>query len=283
VSHTLLAIHAHPDDESSKGAGTVARYADAGVRCILVTATGGEAGDVLNPAMDTPEVKADIGAVRLRELDEAARIIGYDRLALLGYRDSGMADTEPNGHPDAFVNAPFEDVLAGVVAVIREERPHVILGYDEHVRYPHPDHLRVHDVSLAAFDAAADPSRFPEAGPAWAASKLYAPMFSLRRLTTLHEAVLARGLESPFESWLERRGDEPDPEESAHIDVSATMGRARKALLAHRTQVDPSGFWFQIPEDIVMEAYPFEDFELMASRVPVQSPESDLFAGVPDL
>ncbi len=279
MTRTLLAIHAHPDDESSKGAGTVARYADEGVRCVLVTATGGEAGDILNPAMDRPEVVADLAAVRLRELEAAVAIIGFHRLVLLGYRDSGMPDTEPNRHPDAFVNQPFDDALARVVAVIREERPQVILGYDEHARYPHPDHLRVHDLGLAAFEAAADGDAFPEAGPPWAPAKLYAPVFSRRRLLTLHEAMLANGAESPLADWLQRRGDTPDPDRVTRVHVGATLERAREALLAHRTQVDPDGNWFRVPLDVVRAAYPYEDFELLRSRVPVGVAEDDLFAG----
>ena len=281
MTRTLLALHAHPDDESSKGAATVARYADAGVRCVLVTATGGEAGDVLNKAMDRPEVRADLAAVRRRELDEAAAIIGFHRVELLGYRDSGMPDTEDNRHRDAFVNAPFEEALERIVALVREERPQVVLGYDEHVRYPHPDHIRIHDLSLAAFEAAADPDRFPAAGEPWPVSKLYAPLFSRKRLLTLHEAMQSRGLESPLADWLERRGADPDPDRVAHIDVGSTLFRGRKALLAHRTQVDPEGPWFQIPEEIVRAAYPYEDFELMISRVGGDPVEDDLFAGIP--
>jgi mycothiol S-conjugate amidase len=105
---TLLTVHAHPDDESSKGAGTVARYHDEGVRTVLVTCTGGEAGDILNPAMDRPEVAADLPAVRRRELARAAEIIGYDEVVMLGYRDSGMPGTPANEHPEAFANAPLD-------------------------------------------------------------------------------------------------------------------------------------------------------------------------------
>ncbi len=132
MSRTLLALHAHPDDESSKGAGTVARYAAAGVRCILVTATGGEAGDVLNPALDTPDVHARLPELRRAELGEAVRIIGFDRVELLGYRDSGMPDSPHNAHPDAFANADYAGALEAVVRLVRKEQPQVLLGYDEH-------------------------------------------------------------------------------------------------------------------------------------------------------
>ncbi len=280
MDRTLLALHAHPDDESSKGAGTVARYADEGVRCVLVTATGGEAGDVLNPELDRPDVHERLPELRRAELGEAVGIIGYQRLVLLGYRDSGMPDTEPNAHPDAFVNAPFDEALERVVAVIRAERPQVVLGYDEHVRYPHPDHVRVHQLALTGFEAAADPQRFPEAGEPWAVAKLYAPVFTRARLLALHAAMVARTGASPLGEWLERRGDAPDPADVTRIDVGPYLGRARAALRSHRTQVDPKGGWFQVPEDLVAEVYPYEDFVLLASRVDADAQASDLFEGV---
>ncbi len=278
--HRLLALHAHPDDESSKGAGTVARYAAGGARCVLVTATGGEAGDVLNPALDRPDVRERLAELRRAELENAARIIGYQRVELLGYRDSGMPGTSPNGHPAAFVNAPYEEVLERVVGLVRAERPHVVLGYDEHVRYPHPDHLLVHRVAIDAFEAAADPARFPAAGAPWEAAKLYAPVRTWARLDALHRAMLERTGESPLADWLERRGDEPDPLRLTRIDVAGYVATGRAALAAHRTQVDPSGPWFQVPVEVVEAAYPYEDFSLLASRVGPDAGRGDLFEGV---
>lgn len=280
MTRTLLAIHAHPDDESSKGAGTVAHYSAEGVRCVLVTATGGEAGDILNPAMDRPEVVERLAEIRAEELAEAAAIIGYDEVVMLGYRDSGMPDTPPNAHPEAFVNAPFEEALGRLVEIVRRERPQIVLGYDEHVRYPHPDHVRVHDLSLAVFDAAADPAAYPEAGEPWEISRLFAPVFSIKRVSELHAAMLGMGLESPFDRWIERiEGGEEDEGDLVHVDVTAQLTTAREALRAHRTQVDPDGFWFQVPIDVVADVYPFEDFELMRTRSgsPV---DGDLFAGL---
>src|SRR5919108_3150819 len=155
----LLSVHAHPDDEASKGAASVARYHAEGVHTVLVTCTGGEAGDILNPAMDRPEVKADLPAIRLRELARAAEIIGYDTVELLGYRDSGMPDTPANGAPDAFANAPVDEAVGRLVAGIRPPRPPGLVTYpDEQKFYPHPGHLRVHEMSLVAFDRAGDPA-----------------------------------------------------------------------------------------------------------------------------
>jgi mycothiol S-conjugate amidase len=266
MSRTIVALHAHPDDESSKGAGTIARYSDMGIRCVLVTATGGEAGDILNAAADTPEVRADLAAVRRAELHDAAAIIGYDDVVMLGYRDSGMPGSDENGHAEAFVNASFDEVLGRLVAIVRSEQPDVIIGYDDHEWYPHPDHLRIHDLSEALFVAAADPGRFPDAGDPWAAQRLYAPSFSLRRIRMLGQAMADRGLDSPFDRWI--AGVDPDAADPplTHIDVGAHVERARSALRAHHTQIDPNGPWFQIPSDVILEVYPYEDFELMASR-----------------
>lgn len=278
---TLLAIHAHPDDEASKGAGTVARYADAGVRCVLVTATGGEAGDILNPAMDRPDIREQLADIRSAELDEAAAIIGYEQVIKLGYRDSGMPDTDHNGHPEAFVNADRVAVLERLVAIVRSLRPDVVLGYDNHEYYPHPDHLRVHDLSVELFAAASDPHRFEEAGEPWDIAKLYAPVFTARRIYALHDAMTAAGFDSPFGRWLEhieRGADDHRP--ITRVDVAGYIDRGRDALRAHRTQVDPDGFWFQVPVDMVRAVYPWEDFELLASRVGPDHPDDDLFSRI---
>ncbi len=151
----LLTVHAHPDDEASKGASTVAACAGRDVHCVLVCCTGGEAGDILNPAMDRPEVRENLPEVRAEELDRAASIIGYHEVVMLGYHDSGMADDEHNAHPEAFANADLDEAVGRLVAVIRRVRPHVIVTYpDERRGYKHPDHLQVHDISLPAFEAA---------------------------------------------------------------------------------------------------------------------------------
>ncbi|MPY96387.1 MAG: mycothiol conjugate amidase Mca, partial [Acidimicrobiia bacterium] len=161
----LLSVHAHPDDEASKGAGTVARYHDEGVRCVLVCCTGGEAGDILNPAMDRPDVRARMPGLRLQELARSTEIIGYDHVELLGYRDSGMPDTPENDDPRCFAKADFDEAVGRLVEIVRRERPQVIITYpDNQDRYPHPDHLRVHDISVAAFERAGDPDAYPDLG-----------------------------------------------------------------------------------------------------------------------
>jgi mycothiol S-conjugate amidase len=282
----VLSVHAHPDDEASKGAATMARYHAEGVRTVLVTCTGGEAGEILNPAAASDEARDDLAAVRRRELDDSVRIIGYDRLYLLGYRDSGMPDTEANQDPRNFANADFDEAVGRLVAIIRAERPHVVVTYGEDQRgYRHPDHVRVHEVRVAAFDRAGDPEWYPEAGAPWQPLKLYySTGFSRGRVQAMHDWFVARGEESPYTAWVERwSADTPDPT-TTRIDVGEHLDVARAALLAHRTQVAPDAFWFKVPVDVLRELHPWEDFvlarSLVASNVPAGEHEADLFEGV---
>lgn len=282
----LLAVHAHPDDESSKGAGTIAKYHDEGAWSVLVCCTGGEAGDILNPAMDTPEVKADIGNVRRRELETAARILGYDELVWLGYRDSGMPDSPANADPRCFAAADLDEAVGRLVAIIRRTRPHVIITYpDEQSRYPHPDHLRVHEISDIAFDAAGDPERYVGAGEPWQPLKLYYTTWSRERIVALHEKMLELGLESPYARWFEQDPDAPPPPPppvlTTRIEVGAYYGHRKEALLAHATQIDPeSPFWFSLPDDVAATIHPYDDYVLARSLVDSEPPEDDLFAGI---
>lgn len=278
---TLLTVHAHPDDESSKGAGTVARYHAEGVRTVLVTCTGGEMGDILNPAMDLPEVKENIGEVRRGELERAAQIIGYDEVIMLGYKDSGMAGTEANEDPDCFAQAPLEEAVGRLVEIIRRERPQVIVTYDEdHSGYPHPDHIRTHEISVVAFEAAADPARFPDAGDPYQPLKLYYTIWSRQRMVAVHEKFIELGLESPFdEKWFERPWNEDKITTS--IDISGYADVRMHALLAHETQVDPnSKFWFGLPPEVMREIHPFDEYAIAVSHVGTSDEEDDLFAGI---
>jgi mycothiol S-conjugate amidase len=288
-----VSVHAHPDDEASKGAGTVARYAVEGIRSALVCCTGGEEGEILNPAADTPEVRADLGAVRMAELRASVDAIGYAELYLLGYRDSGMPDTEANARPDNFANAPLADAVGKLVAIIRREQPQVLVTYgDERAFYAHPDHIRVHEISVVAFDAAGDPDAFPDAGPPWQPSKLYYSGFSFRRIRALHDAYERIGEESPYaeriaqmeERWGE--ADLPISPPTTLVDVSDFLDVRRQALLAHRTQIDPDSHWMRVPDELLRETFPWEEYVLAQSRVPglvlptPDTPEHDLFAGL---
>jgi mycothiol S-conjugate amidase len=289
----VLSVHAHPDDEASKGASTMAKYHAQGVRAVLVTCTGGEAGDILNPAADTTEVRRDLAAVRRRELDEAARVIGYDRVHLLGYRDSGMPDTEANAHPDNFANADLDEATGRLVEIVRRERPQVIVGYARDRVYAHPDHVRVHEISVLAFERAGDPEWYPDLGEPWQPLKLYySNGFTRERIRALHEWIVARGDESPLAEWVaqmdERDAGEHDdslePVTTTRIDVRDQLAVGRAALRAHHTQIPADSVFFLVPVEVEQELHPWEEYVLARSLVDPDVPEgeyeTDLFAGI---
>jgi mycothiol S-conjugate amidase len=277
----LLTVHAHPDDESSKGAGTVARYHAEGVRTVLVCCTGGEEGDILNPAMDRDEIRADIAAVRKAELDKAAAIIGYDEVVMLGYHDSGMPDSEANARPEAFANADFDEAVGRLVAELRRNRPQVVITYgDEQGGYPHPDHLRVHDITHPAVERAADPAWYPDAGEPWQVSKVYYSVWSKRRIELLHAKHLELEIESPYsDEWFKRPWQ--DHRITTMIDIEGYADARFDALLAHATQIDPeSPFWFSLPRDVATAVHPYDDYIRAMSLVDAPDVEDDLFDGV---
>jgi len=280
----LMHVHAHPDDESSKGAASTARYVAEGVDVLVVTVTGGEAGSVLNPAMDRPQVWANISDIRRAEMDRAREILGI-RQEWLGYVDSGFPEGDPLPPlpPGCFALVPLEESAGRLVEVIRRFRPHVVTTYDEKGGYPHPDHVRCHEVAVEAFDAAGDASRYPQAGQAWAPMKLYYHhAFHRQRTQALHEEMLRRGLDSPYAERLEQWV--PDPEHDNRVTTlvpcAEFFATRDAALLAHETQIDPHGAWFACPREVHEAAWPTEDYELVRSTVPTRIPEDDLFAGI---
>ncbi|CDO06828.1 mycothiol conjugate amidase Mca [Mycolicibacterium cosmeticum] len=281
----LMAVHAHPDDESSKGAATTAKYAAEGVRVMVVTLTGGERGDILNPAMDLPEVHGRIAEVRRDEMAKAAEILGVEH-HWLGFVDSGLPEGDPLPPlPEGcFALVPLAEPVERLVRVIREFRPHVLTTYDENGGYPHPDHIRCHEVSVAAYEAAADYLRFPDAGEPWAVSKLYYNHgFLRRRMQMLQDEFTKHGRTGPFTKWLEHWDPEFDVFEgrvTTRVECAEYFSQRDDALRAHATQIDPNGDFFHAPIEWQQRLWPTEEFELARSRVPVQLPETDLFAGI---
>lgn len=280
----LMAVHAHPDDESSKGAATMAKYVAEGVDVLVVTCTGGERGSVLNPKMDRPDVWANIAEIRRAEMDAARAILGVEQ-AWLGFVDSGLPEGDPLPPlPEGcFALQDVEAAAAPLVRLMRQFRPHVVTTYDEEGGYPHPDHIMTHKVTVAAFEAAGDPDQHPELGEPWQPLKLYYDIgFSKAKIMALHEAVLAAGLESPYGDWIKRWEDRPDkgPRITTRVECAEYFPVRDDALRAHATQIDPDGFWFQVPMELQQRAWPTEDFQLARSLVDSPLPESDLFAGV---
>ena len=287
----LMAVHAHPDDESSKGAATMARYVREGIDVMVCTMTGGERGDVLNPAMDRPEVKADMARIRREEMARAREILGVQQ-RFMGFVDSGLPEGDPKPPlPDgSFALVPLAEAAAPLVKAVREFRPHVILTYDENGGYPHPDHIKTHQVTVEAFEAAADPDRYPEAGEPWQPLKLYYFVsFHQAKYVALHEEMLRRGQDSPYEKifaqWEERARKREELgikqlEITTRIDTADYLEIRDQALLAHATQIDPKSAWFDCPLDVQRAAWPTEDYHLARSLVDTELPEDDLFAGV---
>ena len=280
----LMAVHAHPDDESSKGAAMMARYAAEGHRVQVVTCTGGERGDILNPRLaGKDEILRDMPGYRRQEMAAAAAALGVEQV-WLGFVDSGLPEGDPLPPlpPGCFALEPLEVAVGALVRQIREFRPHVMTCYDENGGYPHPDHIMSHKVAAAAFDAAADPAAYPDAGEPWAAQKLYYDAsFSIARIRAVDGAMRARGLESPFAGWLSARRDRPERQVTARVECAAYFPQRDEALRAHATQIDPEGFFFAVPRDVEAEVWPYEEFELARTRVPVGTDvEDDLFAGV---
>ncbi|MDR1238029.1 MAG: mycothiol conjugate amidase Mca [Propionibacteriaceae bacterium] len=286
LSHELrlMHIHAHPDDESSKGAATTAYYVRQGVQVSVVTCTGGERGSILNPKMDTPENQARLPELREAEMAKAAQILGIHQI-WLGYPDSGFPDPDDPQplDPDSFAAQSVESAAGRLVKVIREVRPQVVTTYNERGGYPHPDHLMTHKITVAAVAAAADPDQWPEHGPAWQVSKLYYDVaFHRRKWEALGAAMSALGIDNPYAARLADMPRDPEEEKrlTTFIPCADFFAVRDQALLAHTTQIDPAGFWFAVPLSVQMRVWPTEDYQLVWSKVPTELPESDLFAGL---
>jgi mycothiol S-conjugate amidase len=279
----LMAVHAHPDDESSKGAATMAKYVADGVDVLVVSCTDGERGDVLNPALkNDPEILRNLPEVRRREMAEAQRILGV-RHTWLGFVDSGLPEGDPLPPlPDGcFALEPIEVTTEALVRVIRDFRPHVMTTYDENGGYPHPDHIMCHTVSMSAFAAAGDRSAYAHAGPAWQPLKIYYNQtLTKARIMAYHDTMEAAGIESPYGEWISRWEDRGERTITTKIECADYFELRDRALLAHATQVDPDGTWFKVPLAMQKEIWPTEDFEAAVSYVSIRALESDLFAGL---
>ena len=280
----LLHVHAHPDDESSKGAATTARYVSEGVEVMVATCTGGERGSILNPAMDRPDIAANITEIRRAEMDTARAILGIEQ-RWLGFVDSGLPEGDPLPPLPEGCFGLVDPVEAAepLVRLIREFRPHVLTTYDERGGYPHPDHIMCHKISVEAYHAATDSERFPDAGEPWAVAKLYYHFgFHYARLAALDAAMTERGLESPYAERIRDWKREPEWEQrvTTRVPCAEWFEVRDRALLAHATQVDPNGGFFAVPLEVAQQAWPTEDFQLVDSRVETSIPEEDLFAGI---
>ena len=269
----LMHVHAHPDDEASKGAASTAKYVAEGVTVRVVTCTGGERGDVLNPALTVDP--AHLADLRRQEMARAAEILGVEHV-WLGFEDSGFpsGDPKPPLPHGCFADLPLEEVTPALVDQIIEFRPHVITTYDENGGYPHPDHIRTHEITMAAVRDAADEWQVPKV--------YYHQTFHRAKILALHEAALANGFDSPYAAWIDDVKMRPadDHRVTTRVRCEQYFDVRDAALKAHATQIDPEGHWFALPSAIAAQVWPTEDFELAASTVGVEVPEDDLFHGL---
>lgn len=280
----LIAVHAHPDDESSKGAGTYAHYLEEGAEVLIVSCTGGERGDVLNElAARDPRSRRDLAGLRRSEMARAQEIIGFQH-TWLGYQDSGLPDEGVAVPKGSFADVPKEISAEALVRVIREFKPHVMITYNEQGGYPHPDHIRTHEIAKLAYDVSGDPNAYPGTGEPWAISKIYyEDIFNSERMRAIEAWLQEHQPESELlarfdelREWLLRRAYTG----TAKVNVGAFLDRRDDALRAHASQVSPDSSFFFWPNEIQAQAWPFEDYRLAAARVPVAEFESDLFAGI---
>jgi mycothiol S-conjugate amidase len=284
VTQRLLAVHAHPDDESSKGAATYAYYVNRGAQVLVVSCTGGERGDILNEALaERAMAERDMPGLRRREMAKAQAVIGFEH-RWLGYVDSGMPDEGEPLPPNCFASIPLEISAAPLVKLIREFRPQVLITYDENGGYPHPDHVRTHQLSVRAFEAAADPAQYPEAGQPWQISKLYYDrIMNSKRMNAMHTALLEKDPDSALledlakiRRWMQERPYLA----TTQVESGDFFEKRDDALRAHASQVAPDSSFFFWPNELQRSAWPWEDFQLVRSEVASAVPETDLFAGI---
>ena len=313
-------MHAHPDDEAVPTGGTIARLVAEGRRVDLVVCTGGEEGEIHDPTLDQEEARARLGEIRRAELACSLSALGNGKvkLHLLGYRDSGMMDTEANAHPDSFWQADVSEATRRLVEIVRAARPSVLVTYDSNGGYGHPDHIQVHRISVAAFSAAADPECYPDAGEPHAVDKLYEVAFSREAwfglMTDMRERAIALpwGMDEQFDSGIagERPAEEvsptniealrkvgeeleageppqefgtPEAEITTRVDVCAYLDAKRASMDCHRTQRQDLGWLLELPEDLVERAMGTEFYVLRRWRgrdVSTELRESDLLDGL---
>ena len=280
----LIAVHAHPDDESSKGAATYAHYLDQGAEVLIVSCTGGERGDVLNELVARdPKSRRDLAGLRRSEMAEAQRVIGFEH-RWLGYQDSGLPDEGEPVPAGSFADIPVEVSAEALVRIVREFKPHVMITYNEQGGYPHPDHIRCHEISKLAWEVSGDAESYPEAGEPWTIKKMYyEAIFNSDRISRVLDVLKEREPESEMIEMFEQIADRwrlRPSDSTARVDVGRFFEQRDAALRAHASQVPPDSAFFFWPNDLQREAWPFEDYRLAASRVATTEFEADLFQGI---
>jgi LmbE family N-acetylglucosaminyl deacetylase len=277
ANRTLLAIYAHPDDETFGVGGTMARYSALGDRVTMVCATRGEVGEIAPGTDATPET---LGEHRERELRDACAILGVTDVRFLDFRDSGMQGTPENDDPRCLHQAQPERVIEPLVRVIREVRPDVILTWDASGGYGHPDHVAVHHHATAAFHAAADASSYPRAGAAWHTPRLLYAAIPIAEFVRVFEEMRRRGIDLGFEppGGNENFARLQRVEPNCVVDVAAEFERKQRALAAHRTQMSDDGPFSKMPDDLRRDFFSREYFYVADPPLAPGIRIDDLFA-----
>jgi N-acetyl-1-D-myo-inositol-2-amino-2-deoxy-alpha-D-glucopyranoside deacetylase len=277
----LMAVHAHCDDETITMGGTLAAYADRGVKTCVVCCTDGKLATIVDPNMPEETTRPRLAEIREAELREACRILKVDEVEFLRYGDSGMAGAPTNQLPGAFWMAPVDEAVGKVVAQIRRFRPHVVVTYDGNGGYGHPDHIQTHRVTLLAVEAARLLPMYKDAGEPWRVEKLYYTAFPRSQFDRMVAMAKEAGVEPPFgdTSPDEMEFLTPDAEVTTSVDGVSVIGRKRDALRAHRSQISEDWPQLSMPDDVLRQ-FADEYFQLVISRKPAVVPETDLFAGI---
>ncbi len=272
---TLLAVHAHPDDESMSTGGILAKYSAQGLRTALAYGTRGEAGDILNPEFVAPKPGLDMKEIRAIELEAAVKVLAVGKVYFLGYRDSGMAGSPENHHPQAFARADIREATARLVEIIRRVRPHVIVTYNEKGTYLHPDHIMANKVTLSAFQASGD-SQFEigEALEPWQPSKLYYTAIPLERIRRMYRIIKERGEEPGFDPDIIGT---PDDKISTVVDVREYLSRKLEALNCHQSQMNPNSVIRRMSEEFKEEVMGYEHFQCIHGCTAADTKETDFF------
>lgn len=275
----LLGLYAHPDDEILSPGGTVAHYAEEGAQIEWVCATRGEAGEIAPETNATPETLA---AVREQEMLCAAHTLGIEQVTFLGYRDSGMAGTEDNQYPNAYVNSIEEDVVPRLVKIIRRLRPQVILTFEPYGGYGHPDHLTIHKHAHAAITAAADADYRPQLGDAWQTPRLFYPLLRLATFEAMKDRIAAKGLDTSFFDRLDERREHRWPDDRYHcrIDIRSTFRKKWTAFYCHATQFGAHNIFRQLSDAEMAEIFTHEYFALALPEPKNEQLLTDLFDGL---
>ncbi len=275
---TLMAVHAHPDDESIGTGGILAKYADEGHKTVVVFGTKGELGEIQNPEFVPPSPELSMKDIRVLETEKALKVLGVESGHFLGYRDSGMAGEPTNSDPDAFASADMEEAAGKLVDIIRLTKPHVILTYNEKGIYGHPDHIMASRVTSKAFERAGDPDYVsPQGLKPWRPSKLYHTAIPLSRMRMRHQMMQEDGEEPDFDPEVMGTRDDRI---TTVIDVRKYLPQKLEALYSHESQISPDSFFRRIPEEWKEEAFGFEHFVCVNGCGQSDGKEEDFFEGL---